>query len=163
MAKFKVGQRVKYTGHDKLIGGGPGSVGTVKHIDIELFGKEYPLYDVLIDGAPGGMTDPIGEDYLIAVNSCNSTNPIVRNAMAANACAKARAENASAFPPDLWGKLGGSMMAREAAGRLKRGDNIDVLIKRFRDSSIGSQIPGRAADAARVAYALEEMKRRGIA
>ena len=88
-----------------------------------------------------------------------STNPIVVNAIAAN---KRYAINTDGFPPDLWAKLGGSQMAREAAGRLKRGDNIDVLIKRFRDSATGSQIPGRAQDASRVAYALEEMKRRGI-
>ncbi len=68
--------------------------------------------------------------------------------------------NTNTIPSDLWKKLEKNSLKYVVAGELKKGTPIADLIKRFRDSSVGTQIPGRSKDAAQVAYVLEAMQER---
>ena len=68
-AKFKIGDKVKYTGSSALIYGKTGSVGTIKFVDTKLFADGYPMYGVEFPETRGGLTDIIGEKHLRLANS----------------------------------------------------------------------------------------------
>lgn len=103
-AKFKVGDRVKYTGRDILIYGKPGSVGTIKSVDTDWFGG-YPIYEVEFPGAR--LTDSIGEERLTLANS-RVCNAVVQNALNAaksiNAVGRDKQDAASVemWAGDVW-------------------------------------------------------------
>ena len=68
-AKFKIGDKVKYTGSSALIYGKTGSVGTIKFVDTKLFADGYPMYGVEFPETRGGLMDIIGEKHLRLANS----------------------------------------------------------------------------------------------
>lgn len=63
------------------------------------------------------------------------------------------------IPSRLWNKLKKTSFAYIVAGSLRSGVTVDDLIKRFRSSGPGSQIPGRTQDSSVVVSILYELKR----
>lgn len=61
------------------------------------------------------------------------------------------------MPEHLFKKLNNNALQYVVAGELKKGKSIDELIKRFQDSAVGTQIPGRSRDAQQVVNVLREL------
>ena len=139
MAKFKVGDKVK-------------AIPAIAAVSApKMKGRVWAVTAVVAGGrrvdleSSGEKLSGIMETALTAANSHTPT-----------VC------NANEIPSDLWERLRKTGIAYKVLGDIKSGKGIDVAIKRWSDSSVGSQIPGRSKDAAIAVEVLKEMKRRGI-
>jgi hypothetical protein len=161
MAKFKVGDVVSVKREAAEMIDNPALARKRGRVTKVMPGGYYE-----VDGELGATGLELMDEELTIANSraCNSVrsrNAVVDKAL--NACARnVDVCNADVVPPDLWEKLRSTSLAYVVTGSLHKGVSVDELIRRFRTSGPGSQIPGRTQDSAIAVSVLEEMKRRGI-